>query len=214
MGMTRWASAGWRQFGLEGLSAPVASEPVVFLDLLDREFASALHVCEQVDRLKLASHDAQVFGNVFYVRYGRLFADSCRSEDVRKAAFRHEYIFALGDCLCSHLLMDRLDASGLCGVEVEFGRELEQVLRSGETVQLGRSREAHSFTVPQPAHLIGRKGRNVVALGVRVGRRLVMVVLRRCRRQGGGNRADPQEQSKHGRRCRLREPLDNRDRGA
>ena len=138
-------------------------------------------MCEQVDRLELASHDAQVFGNAFYVRYGRLFADGYGREEVRKAAFRHENVVALGDCLCSHLLMDRFDASDLCGVEVEFGRELEQMLRSGETVQFGRSREAHSFAVPQIAHLIGRKGRNVVAPGVRVGRRLVslvMVVLR------------------------------------
>ena len=53
-----------------GRSVQVAPEPVVLLDLLNREFASAFNVCEQVDRLKPTAQDAQVLGNTLYVCRG------------------------------------------------------------------------------------------------------------------------------------------------
>ena len=55
---------------LPGRSAQVAPEPVVLLDLLNREFASAFNVCKQVDRLKPTAQDAQVLGNTLDVCRG------------------------------------------------------------------------------------------------------------------------------------------------
>ena len=123
-------------------------------------------------------------------------------------AFRRKYFFTLGNRPRSHFLVNRLDTFDLCVVEFEIRSEFEKMLRTGEMVQLGWSRKAHTLTLAQSVYLIGGQGWNFVVPSMCVGRH-TMVMLSRHWSWSNGEKTDAGQQYGPGHR---RRPSEHRHR--